>query len=85
MVSISQAHEGQYDCYHAEADLNRLKHEKLSTAERIEKGATSIIPIGLVFHIAKGTEKKNLHMSMGDYNKKIDERIADIKKQCGIE
>ena len=36
------------DCSNAPEDLSRLEHEKTSTAERIEKGVTSIMPIGLV-------------------------------------
>ena len=72
------------DCSTAEADLAHLKHEKLSTAERMGKGVEAIFPISLVVHTAKGTEGKTVKMATGDYNKKIDERIAEIKEACGL-
>ena len=48
------------------------------------KGVTSIMPIGLVVHSMMGTENKDLNMATGDYNKKIDEKIVAIMKQCNV-
>ena len=76
--------EAAVDCSTAEADLAHLQHEKLSTVERMGKGVEAIFPISLVVHTAKGTEGKTVKMATGDYNKKIDERIAEIKKACGL-
>ena len=72
------------DCSTAEADIAHLKHEKLSTTERMGKGVQAVFPISLVVHVAKGTEGETMKMATGDYNKKIDERIAEIKKACGL-
>lgn len=73
------------DCSTAQDDLARLNHEKLSTAERIGKGVSAIVPISLVVHTVKGTEDDTMKMATGDYNDKIDARIAEIKAACGLE
>ena len=52
--------------------------------ERMGKGVEAIFPISLVVHAAKGTEGKTVKMATGDYNKKIDERIVEIKKTFGL-
>ena len=52
--------------------------------ERMGKGVEAIFPISLVVHTAKGMEGKTVKMATGDYNKKIDERIAEIKETCGL-
>ncbi len=76
--------QGRVDCANANADIAYLEHEKKSTVERMAKGVTSIMPIGLVLNVVKGTEKESVEMATGDYNKKIDQRIAEIKDTCGI-
>ena len=73
------------DCSTAKEDLAHLKHEKKSTVERIGHGVTSILPIGLVVHAVKGTEGQSLKMASGDYNDKIDARIAQIQKACDLD
>jgi hypothetical protein len=35
--------------------------------------------------VVTGTEKEKLKVSVGDYNKMIDKRIAEIKEKCGVE
>jgi len=75
----------QIDCTNAEDDIQRLKHEKLNTLERMEKGVTSIFPIGLVVNTVKGTEHKDMEMATGEYNENIDKSIAAIKEKCGVE
>ena len=45
---------------------------------------TAIVPISLVVWIVTGTEGTKLRVATGEYNKMIDERIAEIKSQCGL-
>ena len=75
----------EIDCTNAEQDIQRLEHEKLNTMERMAKGVTSILPIGLVINTVKGTEDENMEMATGDYNEHIDKSIAAIKEKCGLE
>ena len=77
--------EAAVDCSTAQEDIAHLKHEKLSTTERMEKGVAAVFPISLVVHTAKGTEGKTMKMATGDYNDKIDARIAEIQKACDLD
>ncbi len=71
-------------CATAHEDIAHLEHEKKSTLERMAKGVTAIMPIGLALNILRGTEKESVEMATGEYNKRIGMRIAEIKDTCGI-
>jgi hypothetical protein len=73
------------DCSTAAADIKTLNSEKARTSQEIEAGASSIIPVGAVAHLFGGSEKESLEIGTGEYNKKLDEKIAEIKKQCNID
>ena len=73
------------NCATAEGDLRMLKSEKAHVAQQIAEGVTSLIPVGAVIGIVTGTEATKLRVSVGNYNKTIDKRIAEIQKECGVE
>lgn len=73
------------NCATAPGDIRLLQHEKAHVVQRIAEGATAIYPAGLVVGVLTGTETTKMQVAIGDYNKKIDERIAEIKSTCGIE
>ena len=73
------------DCSTAPADIKTLTSEKARTSQEIEDGASSIIPIGAVAHLFGGSEKESMEIGTGDYNRKLDAKIAEIKKQCDIQ
>ncbi len=70
------------DCSTAAADISTLTSEKARTSQEIEDGASSIIPIGAVAHMFGGSEKEGLEIGTGEYNKKLDAKIAEIQSQC---
>jgi hypothetical protein len=72
------------DCATATADIKTLTSEKARTSQEIEAGASSIVPIGAVAHMFGGSEKESLEIGTGEYNKKIDAKITEIKQQCNI-
>jgi hypothetical protein len=72
------------DCSTAEADIKLLTSEKARTAQEIENGVSSIVPIGAVAHIFGRSEKESFEIGTGEYNRKLDAKIAEIKKQCNI-
>jgi len=72
------------DCSTAQADIKTLTSEKARTAQEIEDGVSSIVPIGAVAHIFGRSEKESIEIGTGEYNRKLDEKIAEIKKQCNI-
>tara|TARA_R110002073_G_scaffold276650_1_gene440603 strand:+ start:123 stop:452 length:330 start_codon:yes stop_codon:yes gene_type:complete len=73
------------DCSTAQADIKTLNSEKARTSQEIADGAGSIIPIGAVAHMFGGSEKESFEIGTGEYNKKLDAKIAEIKKQCNIQ
>jgi hypothetical protein len=73
------------DCSTAASDIQTLTSEKARTSQEIEDGATSIIPVGAVAHLFGGSEKEGLEIGTGEYNKKLDAKIAEIKQQCNIQ
>jgi len=72
-------------CTTAEGDIRVLKSEKAHVGQQIAEGVTSITPPGFVLGVVTGTEKEKLKVGVGEYNKMIDQRIAEIKETCGVE
>ena len=76
------------DCSTAQQDISHLQHEKKSTDERKMKGVFAIMPIGIVVNAVSGGDKKMdpiKKMQIDEYNQKIEERIAEIKKNCKVD
>ena len=73
------------NCATAEGDIRMLQHEKAHVAQQIVEGVTAIVPASLVMGILTGTEGTKIRVATGKYNKMIDERIAEIKAQCGVQ
>jgi hypothetical protein len=82
---VQQQEAAPVNCATAEGDLRVLQSEKVSTAKMIEDGVTAITPVGLVVGTATGKEKGKVQIASGDYNKMIDQKIAQIKSTCGIQ
>ena len=73
------------NCATAEGDIRLLQHEKAHVAQQIAEGVTAIFPAGLVLGVVTGTEKTKAKVAIGEYNRMIDQRIAEIKETCGVE
>ena len=71
-------------CATAEGDIRVLQSEKANLVQRVAEGATAITPAGAVMGILTGTEGTKLQVATGDYNAMIDQRIADIRRTCGM-
>lgn len=76
---------GPIDCSTAQGDLRLLQHEKANVAERVAEGIEAIYPASLVTGLLTGTEGTKIKVATGEYDKAIDERIAQIKATCGID
>jgi hypothetical protein len=72
------------DCSTAKDDISTLQHEKEKTSKKAVGGIFAFTPIGLVANAATGGDKmdKDQKLSAEEYNKAIDERIAQIKAAC---
>jgi PBP1b-binding outer membrane lipoprotein LpoB len=72
------------NCSTAAADIQTLTNEKARTSQEIEDGASSIIPVGAVAHLFGGSEQESFAIGTGEYNKKLDTKISQIKLTCGL-
>ena len=72
------------DCRTAPGDLRVLQSEKANVVQQIGMGVTAIYPAGAVVGILTGTEGTKLSVATGDYNRTIDDKIAQIKSTCGL-
>jgi hypothetical protein len=73
------------NCATADGDIRLLRSEKAHVAERIAQGVTAIYPAGLIVGLLTGTEGTKIQVAAGEYNKKLDEKIAEIQSQCGVQ
>lgn len=73
------------NCATAEGDIRALQGEKTNVAQQAAMGVTAIAPAGIVLGILTGTEGTKLRVATGEYNKMIDQKIAEIKATCGVQ
>ncbi len=71
-------------CSTAEADIKVIKDDKASAGKRIWEGFSSILPISIVINLVRGTYTDKIKVATGKYNKKIDDKVAEIKEECRI-
>lgn len=71
-------------CATAEADIRALESEKVHAAQQLAAGVSAIVPIGLVVNLAEGSEGSQVKVAIGDYNTMLDDRIIEIKMECGL-
>jgi hypothetical protein len=53
-------------------------------AKEIGDGVTAIVPISLVVNVVMGTEGQHCKVATGQYNKMLDQKIAEIKAHGNI-
>jgi len=72
------------DCSTAKEDISTLESEKKATSDKAVGGILAFTPIGLVANAATGGDsmEEKQKLSAEEYNKKIDERIDQIKTAC---
>lgn|SRR5262249_54308518 len=83
-VEESLQHPAPINCQTADGDIRVLQSEKANVAQRAVEGATAIYPAGAVLGIVSGTEGTKVSVALGEYDRMIDARIADIKRTCGL-
>jgi hypothetical protein len=73
------------DCSTAQDDIARLEDEKQATSDKAVDGILGYTPVGLVANVATGGDKMEEEQKTDaeEHNKKIEERIAEIKAACG--
>jgi hypothetical protein len=72
------------NCATAEGDVRVLRSKKAHVLTQIASGVTSLVPAAAVMSVATGSEVAKFQVASGDYNRAIDDKIAMIKKTCGV-
>ena len=87
-ASISQESQDQLakpvNCETATQDIAALEGQKASRTRRMTAGVTSVMPMGAAQGLATGDTRARGSVATGRYNQQIDEKIAEIKKTCGL-
>lgn len=73
------------NCATAEGDLRALESEKVHAGKMAGAGVLAVVPVSLIEGLVTGTEGKRIKIATGDYNKKLDEKIAQIKTTCNVQ
>ena len=72
------------NCATAEGDIRILEQEKTHVVQQLANGVMAIAPAGLALGIVTGTEGDKLKVATGTYNRQLEEKIAEIKRTCGV-
>ena len=83
--NMKQAQSMPISCPHAEGDIRMLQSELATTKQKAEAGVTAVVPISAIVGTVEGTEGTKAKIATGDYNKILEQKIAEIKKTCGIQ
>jgi hypothetical protein len=70
------------NCATADDDLHMLEGEKKNTMQRIGSGVRLVVPVSLVGGVAVGTTSTKYQVATGTYNEMLDDKIAEIKRDC---
>ena len=71
------------DCSTAEQDIAALEKEKASVISQANAGSGMVMPTSAVIGILTGDYADRTKVASGQYNKDIDNKIAQIKSACG--
>jgi hypothetical protein len=72
------------NCATADGDIRVLESEKAHVEQEMASGVFVVVPAAIVVGVATGTQEQRLEMAGGEYNAKIDAKIADIRGTCNL-
>jgi hypothetical protein len=73
------------NCATARADIQDLHAEKVSKATQAAEGLKFALPTTIIVGAITGTAGAQYEVGTGEYNRKIDEQIANIKSTCNLQ
>jgi len=71
------------DCSRAEEDISTLEQEKAEASEQIKAGVKMFVPAAAARAVLHGDYKERASVATGEYKQAIEDKIAQIKKECG--
>jgi hypothetical protein len=84
-AKVEESFSQPINCATARADIQDLHAEKVDKATQAVEGLKFALPTTIVVGAITGTAGAQYEVGTGDYNRKIDERIANIKSTCKLE
>ena len=69
-------------CETAKVDIATLENAKASVAKQVISGVRAVNPFSAAAGVVLGDERDRLDVASGDYNDRIDAKIAAIKRRC---
>ncbi|HTY78514.1 MAG TPA: hypothetical protein VMI34_11910 [Candidatus Bathyarchaeia archaeon] len=72
------------NCSAAREDIQTLQNAKVSKTEEATAGLSYALPTTIFVGILTGTGGAKYDVGTGEFNRKIDERIAEIREQCKV-
>ena len=83
-VKVYDSFEKPINCSTARADIQWLQNQKVDKATEAAEGMKFALPTTIIVGSITGTAGAQYEVGTGEYNRKIDERIGDIKETCKI-
>ena len=69
-------------CETAKVDIATLENAKASVAKQVLSGVRAVNPFSAAAGVVMGDEQDRLDVASGNYNDRIDAKIAAIKRRC---
>jgi hypothetical protein len=82
--SAKQELQRPVSCETARHDIEILEVEKATVATQIAAGVGTVVPTNAVLSILRRDTKDRLKVAAGTYNREIEDKIKEIKRECGI-
>jgi len=73
------------NCSTAWADIQWLQSNKVDKATEAAEGMKFALPTTIIVGAVTGTAGAQYEVGTGEFNRKIDERIANIKETCNLQ
>jgi len=72
------------NCATAEGDIRVLQSEKTHASQQMAAGVSATSPAAIVVGTITNKEITNAQVATGTYNRMLDDKIVEIKRQCGV-
>jgi hypothetical protein len=81
---VEDSYSKPISCSTAQADIEWLRSNKVDKATEAVEGLKFALPTTIILGAITGTAGAQYEVGTGEYNRKIDEQIANIKETCNL-
>jgi len=83
-AKVEESFSEPINCATAQADIDRLQAAKVDKSTEAAESMKFALPTTIIVGSITGTAGAESDVGSGEYNRKIDERIADIRETCKL-